>query len=192
MKFEKLNEIIPYAVGGKAKILKMSPYNGITLAMPGRHASETVPVGGDFVVMVDDDEMDWTVHQFTHNDIFNDLEYKYKEADDISELLVSNYLQVIWGEDPEKIEWERSDLPGIHPKTFLYAVQCLSVAEHRRYAQFEKQFGGRYLPFRFASGIVEGLWTATDAIEKQRMGRPGVEWLEKEKGTPVLTDELMK
>lgn len=183
--------MIPYAVGGKAKILRMQPYNAITLALPGRHASDTTPVGGDFVVMVDDDELNWTSHQFTHTDIFNDIEYKYKEARELADVLVADYYRVILGDDPETIEWERSDLPGIHPKTFLYAVQCLGVAEHRRYAKFENKFGGRFLPLRFATGITEGLWAAVDAIEKQRMGRPGVEWLEKEKGIPTITKELM-
>lgn len=188
MKFDKLHELIPYVVGGKQKVLTMHPYNAITLAMPGRHAKDTTPVGGDFVVMVDDDNMDWTRHQFTHTDLFQDLEIKYCQVSWHAETLMEDYLKVVRGESPAT--WIEGT-PGIHPQTFLYAVQCLAVAEHRRYSQHEAKFGGRYLPFRFGAGIVEGLWTATDAAERQRRGRPGVEWLEKDFGTPDLTKELM-
>ena len=192
MKFNKLHEMIPYVVGGKQKSLTMTPYNAITLAMPGRHAGDTDPVGGDFVVCVTDENKDWTLHQFTHTDLFNDLDEKAFALFDGTTHLMECYLKVIQGADPEKFDFEQGSYPGIHPQTFLYAVQCLAVAEHRRYARFEAQFGGRYLPFRFGAGIVEGLWTASDAAEKQRRGRPGVEWLEKDHGVPILTKELMQ
>ena len=194
MKFNKLHEMIPYVTGGKQKILTMHPYNAITLAMPGRHAKDTTPPGGDFVVMVDDDNMDWTRHQFTHSDIFLDLELKVRSDPEEAEFLMKRYGDIVLnGDDPEKMSVaDDHNLEGIHPQTFLYAVQCLAVAEHRRYARFEPQFGGRYLPFRFGTGIVEGQWSAGLAIERQRRGRPGVEWLEKQFGMPVLTKELMK
>ena len=190
MKFDKLNEMIPYVKGGKQKILSMYPYNAITLRMPGRHAGDTEPVGGDFVVCVDDESMDWIEHQFTHTDLFNDLESK-KSIEGLN--FMEDYLRVVRdGVDPEKIETSKYEyMNGVHPQTFLYAVQCLAVAEHRRYAKYEAKFGGRFLPFRFAAGIVEGLWTATDAADKQKRGRPGVEWLEKDFGVPALTKELM-
>lgn len=193
MKFDKLNDMIPYVIGGKQKILHMHPYNAITLALPGRHAKDTDPIGGDFVVMVDDETMDWTQHQFTHTDLFIDLQVK-TEYPGLSNILMEHYLAVVSeGFDPDKTDAEVMEpLPGIHPQTFLYAVQCLAVAEHRRYARFESKFGGRFLPFRFGAGIVEGLWTATDAAEKQKRGRPGVEWLEKDFGMPTLTKELMR
>lgn len=179
-------------MGGKQKILTMHPYNAITLAMPGRHAKDTTPLGGDFVVMVDDDTMDWTRHQFTHTDLFRDLDNKAIISPTLALDFVDLYRQIVQGADPEKMDSEPFEgLGGIHPVTFLRAVQCLAVAEHRRYAKFEAQWGGRYLPFRFSAGIVEGLWTAGDAIDRQRRGRPGVEWLEKDHGVPLLTKELM-
>lgn len=192
MNFDKLHEIIPYAKGGKAKILTMNPYNGITLALPGRHALDTTPVGGDFVVMVDDDTKDWTRHQFTHTDIFRDVQTRAASSASVDNEIMDCYLEIIQGADPNKYNLDKSGAATIHPQTFLYAVQCLAVAEHRRYAKYEDKFGGRYLPFRFAAGIAEGLWTATEAAEKQRRGRPGVEWLEKDHGTPELTKGLMK
>lgn len=196
MKFDTLNEVIPYVVGGKPKVLTMHPYNAITLAMPGRHAKDTDPVGGDFVVMVDDEDLDWTRHQFTHTDLFMDLQKKvdggpYLRHEPLR-FMEAYFGIVALGASPEKYDDERFEkLPGLHPLTFLYAVQCLAVAEHRRYARYESKFGGRFLPFRFGAGIVEGLWTAADAAEKQKKGRPGVEWLEKDFGTPDLTRELM-
>lgn len=195
MKFDKLNDMIPYVMGGKQKVLTMHPYNAITLAMPGRHAADTTPKGGDFVVMVDDDDKDWTRHQFTHTDLFQDLQTKrdsgvlgLKNAKDLMKM----YADVVTGKAPWDDlgtipEWKGT----LHPQTFLFAVQCLAVAEHRRYAQHEAKWGGRYLPFRFGAGIVEGLWTATDAAEKQRRGRPGVEWLERDHGMPWLTKDLI-
>lgn len=194
VKFDKLNDLIPYAKGGKPKVLTMQPYNGITLAMPGRHWDQTTPVGGDYVVMVDDYTKDWTKHQFTHDDIFRDIESKKNELPDEIDFLMRRYLDIVLnGDDPEKIDIGDDIVykESIHPKTLCYALQCLAVAEHRRYARFESKFGGRYLPFRFAAGIAEGLWTASDAIGKQKFGRPGVEQLEKEYGKPILTKELM-
>lgn len=193
MKFQKLHDMIPYAKGGKAKILSMHPYNGITLRLPGRHAADTTPVGGDFVVCVDDENMDWVEHQFTHTDLFNDMQGKHDAEPEFAQTLMEHYRRVVVeGYDPEKVEIVDYEGPGVHPKTFLYAVQCLAVAEHRRYAHFEAKFGGRYLPLRFSAGIVEGLWTATDAADKQKRGRPGVEWLEKDYGLPVLTKSLIQ
>jgi hypothetical protein len=195
MDFNKLNEMIPYCKGGKKHILTMHPYNGITLAMPGRHAEDTTPKGGDFVVMVDDEDKSWTRHQFTHADIFDDLNMRLLDNSLKVDDLMRLYLAVIQGADPEKFVELLSDFGRVglvHPSTFLYAVQCLAVAEHRRYHQYEAKFGGRYLPFRFGTGIVEGLWTAMDATQIQRRGRPGVEQLERTKGMPTLTKELMK
>jgi len=197
MRFEKLNEMIPYVVGGKSKILSMQPYNAVTLRLPGRHAKDTDPIGGDFVVMVDDDNMGWTAHQFTHTDIFKDFEVKADESPNGARDFMEFYLTVIQGADPSKIAPDTEyvfDLLawwGVHPVTLIHALQCLAVAEHRRYAKFEAKFGGRYLPFRFAAGIVEGLWDEKAATGMQKRGRPGVEILEKVNGTPVLTKELM-
>lgn len=191
MKFADLHESLPLVRYGKLKSLTTEPYKGVTLAFPGRHAEETSPRGGDFVVMVTDAGMKWKRHQFKHDDIFNDVEVKY-EADLPTELdlFMRNYLEVVAiGTDPAKLVHPVS-LPGINVKTFMDAIQCLAVAEHRRYAQHEPKFGGRFLPFRFASGIAEGLWTANDAIKNQRFGRPAVERLEKNKGVPVLTQKL--
>lgn len=197
MNFKKLNEMIPYCKGGKKHILTMQPYNGITLALPGRHAEDTTPKGGDFVVMVDDENMDWTRHQFTHIDLFQDLERKVAGSNKFINTvgdLAKEYLVVIKGAAPTTNVWTDTAAwnDSLHPQTFLYAVQCLAVAEHRRYHQHEAKFGGRFLPFRFAAGIVEGKWTAMDAAQVQRRGRPGVEQLERLNGMPEITKELMK
>lgn len=188
MDFNELHALIPYAKGGKEKILKMHPYEHVTLALPGRHAEQTVPKGGDFVVMVTDPAFRIPEHQFTHQDIFSDV-----MARDDSEDMMIDYLRIIQGGDPDESGHWTHPVGTITTLTFLRAVQCLAVAEHRRYAKFENKFGGRYLPFRAAAGIAEGLWTAGEASERTRKaGRIGVEWLESERGVPKLTAQLMQ
>jgi hypothetical protein len=190
MDFATLNKLIPHALGEKLHVLSMSPYNAITLSMPGRHQKDTAIPGGDFVVMVDDTDLGWVKHQFTHDDLFADIELKSQIGKDgLAKSLMEDYAKVVFGADPEVIRWT-SHLPGLHPQTFLYAVQCLAVAEHRRYGQHEARGGGRYLPARFSSGIVEGLWTAADCKTVQRRGRPGVEMLENLHGKPTTLKEL--
>jgi hypothetical protein len=197
MDFKTLHETIPHAMGKKLHVLTMKPYKNITLALPGRHQRDTEVIGGDFVVMVTDAGMRWRNHQFTHVDLFSDLQKKKDQlptgASFVMELdgFMSLYLDIIKGHEADYGLGQTSFTEGtLHPQTFLYAVQCLAVAEHRRYAKFERQYGGRYLPFRFGAGIVEGLWTDKDAAQQMRRGRPGVEQLERERGVPILTKEL--
>lgn len=196
MKFEDLHEWVPTIVEGKIHSVELEPYPGITLAMPGRHRHDTPIPGQDFVVMVTDDTTGWNKHQFTHGDIFIDLEHRPFSSALRSTDLMHDYLRVVkYGMDPA-LAFSANSSSGlgnlISPLLFLQAVQCLAVAEHRRYARYESQYGGRYLPFRYGAGIEEGLWTAAQAIDKQKKGRPGVEWLEREHGVPFLTRELMR
>ena len=190
LKFEKLNDTIPYAIGGKVKSLVMEPYDGVFLAMPGRHADQTTPKGGDFVVMVTDPIIGWNRHQFTHDDIFRLIEDHPGTCS--RNVVLAAYLKVVTGADPDKVQSMSGQFGHVlENKRFLHAMQCLAVAEHRRYAHYEEQFGGRFLPFRFAAGIGEELWTANDAIKVQKYGRPAVERLEKKHGVPALTAKLM-
>ena len=142
---------------------------------------------------VTDPNIGWKKHQFTHGDIFIDLEAKRAHSDVFTDVLMEHYRRVVVeGFDPDKIDVVDYTGPGVEPNLFLRAVQALAVAEHRRYAKFEPKFGGRFLPYRFGAGIAEGLWTAGHAIDKQKKGRPGVEMLERLHGTPYLTRELMR
>ena len=192
MNFKELQDLIPYAKGGKLKSLTMQPYDGVTLAMPGRHWKDTTPVGGDFVVMIDTPVL--KKHQFKHDDIFEDFEIKKTSSPGRIDDFTEAYLDIILGVDPVKYDgrFDCFHTSGINPYLFLRAVQCLAVAEHRRYARFEPQFGGRYLPYRFAAGIVAAEWTAQDAIGMQKLGRPGVESLEKKYGLPKWTEQLFE
>lgn len=196
MDFDTLHATVPYVTDGKLKSIKVYPYDGITLALPGRHADQTSPPGGDFVVMVTDPLLGWDEHQFTHGDIFVDLSNKSFDLPNATCDLMKMYCDVILGADPETVEAEFTEGifegRGVDPHLFLRAVQCLAVAEHRRYARYENMFGGRFLPFRFAAGIVEDLWTDAQAIEVQKKGRPGVERLERENGVPKLTRKLVR
>jgi hypothetical protein len=195
MNFEELKELVPYATGPKNHVLTMSPYDGITLALPGRHQYDTTPNGGDFVVMVTDPNVDWILHQFTHEDLFVDIDLKTCEDPPYAGRLMKQYARVVYsGEDPLSFKWDGVP-PGwkamtVDPVRFLCAVQCLALAEHRRYPQFESKGGGRYLPARFAAGIVYKYWTWEDARNVQRKGRPGVEMLEKFNGKPPSLKEL--
>lgn len=191
MNFTELNEIVPFARYGKAKSLSMSPFNGVTLLLPGRHAEDTSPKGGDFCVCIDDEKKKWTRHQFTHTDIFRDIEAKSKVDPCLTNELMADYVGIVHNDEHVPLWADRKGLPGVHPQTFLYGVLSLAVAEYRRYARFESKFGGRYLPLRFAAGITEGRWDASQAAEKQKKGRPGVEWLEKDYGVPGHTSDLM-
>ena len=192
MDFNTLNETIPYAKGGKEKVLRYSPYPNITLAMPGRHALDTVPVGGDFVVMVTDPVFKSVDHQFTHTDLFKDVEKRSSSEYEGDKYIMGNYLSIVQGSDPNDCHMPPCKVGSMSQETFYYAVQCLAVAEHRRYAKYESKFGGRFLPFRFAAGIAQGLWSAADAANLQKKGRPGVEILERQYGVPTLTKELME
>jgi hypothetical protein len=197
MNFKELHNTIPFCKGGKEKVLRYSPYPNVTIAMPGRHAEQTVPKGGDFVVMVTSDPFATIDHQFTHTDIFKIVEEKFKVSPQRTKYLMADYYRVICGEEVDlpfnkRVKTISKYFDTMDDEIFLNAVQCLAVAEHRRYAQFEPKWGGRYLPFRFAAGIAEGLWSAADAANLQKKGRIGVEILEKTHGVPAFTKELMK
>lgn len=196
MKFDELNESIPYVVGGKKHILSTCPYDGVTLRMPGRHENDTEKPGGDFVVEVTDDCTSWESKQFTHQHIFEDFESKAELDPESAKKLMQFYAAIVLeGLDPDDyykyvgvtVEvWEGT----LTVSTMTAALQCLAVAEHRRYARYEARMGGRFLPARFAAGIVYGHWTADDAKMVVRKGRPGVEMLERLNGKPPTIQEL--
>lgn len=195
MNFEQLNEMIPYVTGGKEKILSMSPYSGVTLRMPGRHQNDTETPGGDFVVEITDDTTNWESKQFTHAQIFEDFQSKVDLDAEPAKKLMQLYAKVVLGEDPDDLykygmpfskDWEGT----VRAETLLCALQCLAVAEHRRYAKYEAKMGGRFLPARFVAGIIYGHWTDEDAIIIVRKGRPGVEMLERLNGKPPTLQEL--
>lgn len=191
MDFKKLHETLPYVTGGKKHVLEYSPYNAVTLYFPGRHANDTDPVGGDFVVTVTDEELGWVAHQFTHGDIFQQVETYRLDSSTTGKEMMEAYFDIVHkGTDPSKYDLHRSIGGVLHPQTFLYAVQCLAVAEHRRYAKHEAKLGGRYLPYRFAVGIFNSQWNAADAVAMQRRGRPGVEILEKQAGIKFSVEAL--
>ena len=191
MKFEELNKTIPYVVGGQKHILSMEPYDGVTLRMPGRHEKDTEILGGDFVEITDD-TTSWESRQFTHQHIFDDFQDKADLDVERAEELMGIYAKVVFGDDPEDYRiptgpaWDGT----VNPERLMSALQCLAVAEHRRYARYEAKMGGRFLPARFTAGIVYGLWTADDAKMVVRKGRPGVEMLERLNGKPPTLQEL--
>lgn len=191
MDFATLHETLPYVIGKKEHVLEYRPYPGVTLKFPGKHQADTDPPGGDFVVCVTDIGKGWIDHQFTHTDLFAEFERRIKFHHKSVPFMI-NYAKVVkQGIDPADSKYYHGVIgPGdlLNDKILLCALQCLAVAEHRRYAKFESKGGGRYLPARFASGIVLGAWTAADAAGLQKKGRPGVEMLEKSNGVRTLDE----
>lgn len=197
MDFNTLHETLPYVIGKKEYVVDHRPYSGVKLSFPGRHQLDTEPRGGDFVVIVTCKSIGWNHHSFTHQDIFNDIQAKYDIDPVEADRLVTEYAKVVHGADPDEFPkryvdgWDKT----LDQTILLRAAQCLAVAEHRRYKKFESKGGGRFLPVRFITGIVEGLWTAEDAKKWQRKGRPGLDALISIHGAPVplekrvLTDE---
>lgn len=193
MKFDELHSKIPYVTGSVNHVLMMTPYDGVTIRMPGRHQLDTSPIGGDMVVEITDDTTSWESKQFTHQHIFEDFQDKTDLNEEAAKNLMQHYARVVLeGVDVDRLivftpeEWQGT----INPAILLAALQCLAVAEHRRYARYEAKMGGRFLPARFAAGIVYGLWTADDAKMVVRKGRPGVEMLERLNGKPPTLQEL--
>lgn len=196
MIFDELNNRIPYVTGGIKHILSTSPYDGVILRMPGRHENDTEKPGGDFVVEITDDITNWGAKQFTHQDIFDDFQDKTDADADAAKKLMQFYAAIVLhGADPDDYykhvgiaveAWKGT----VSVSTLVAALQCLAVAEHRRYARYEAKMGGRFLPARFAAGIVYGQWTSDDAKLVVRKGRPGVEMLERLHGKPPSLQEL--
>ena len=186
--FDELQDEIPFVRFGGKHALSATLYPGVKILMPGKHAEETTPKGGDAVVCVSDYGLSWKEHPFTHADIFYDVESKYRASPEQTAELMRHYKGVVLG---ERLQMVDLFLPGINPNVFLSAVQVLSVIEHRRYAIHESRFGGRFLPLRFTFGIAEGLWSAQQCARLQKYGRPAVEGLERDFGLPTLTKELI-
>lgn len=185
----ELNQDIPYVEGNILHVVGTEIYPGISISMPGKHQKETTPPGGDAVIMITDLSMGWQEHKFRHDDFFKDIEIKFECSPEQTQALMNNYLSIL---KKNRLFVEEYRLPGVQPHLCLYSWQVLAVIEHRRYRQYESQWGGMYLFPRFAFGIAQGLWTAADAAGLQRKGRPGVEMLERKYGTPELTKELMQ
>jgi hypothetical protein len=185
----ELNKDIPFVIGKELHVLGTEIYPGVSILMPGKHQNETVPLGGDAVITITDLSVGWVDRKFSHTDFFKDAEEKriYDEAQ--TETLMREYLSIL---QMNPLQVGQYSLPGVQPHICLAAWQVLAVTEHRRYKQWEKQWGGMYLFSRFIFGIAEGLWTAADAANLQKKGRIGVEILENEHGTPFLTKELIK
>lgn len=184
----ELNQDIPFVLGEQLHVVGTEVYPGVNIMMPGKHQKETSPIGGDAVITITDLSMGWTEHKFSHTEFFQDIELKTQYSQEQTMDMMYQYLEIL---KMGRLIIGEYSLPGIQPHLCLYSWQVLAVIEHRRYKQFEKQWGGMFLFPRFAFGIAEGIWTAADASNLQRKGRPGVEILEKQNGLPKVTKKLM-
>lgn len=193
MKFDELHAFLPYVTQGDLHTDEYLIYDNVRVKFPGRHAMDTVPPGGDFVVEVNCDNAGWNWKQFTHGDIFKDVELKTTyNSNFMQSWFAPNLCQIVLGESIPTVPADEGKLPGVRTATLLEASQALAVAEHRRYHQYEANGGGRFLPVRFTLGIIFGYWTATEAAKVQRRGAHGLRELTKEFGNPPTVKRLAK
>lgn len=193
MRFDELHAFLPYVTEGDKHSEVYDVYDNVRCKFPGKHAMDTDPVGGDFVVEVNCSNAGWSWKQFTHIDIFKDIEEKTKRRPRSMQTWFAPALSsVVMGEEIPEVSVGASLYPGVKMKTLLQASQALAVAEHRRYHRFEKNGGGRFLPVRFANGIIFGHWTAEQAAKVQRRGSHGLRELTKEFGNPPTIKRLIK
>lgn len=195
MNFEELNEHIPFVKGVKlhtvtTQVAKTDDWQ-VIVKSPGKY--QNVTGGGDFVVILHAPEAGWKWHRFTHIDLFKDIEAKvHGDTNFMQEQFAPSLANVIYDkQDPMRQPLFGSTLTGIPVRGLLVASQALALAEHRRYKQYEANGGGRFLPARFALGIVFGKWTALDAASLQLRGTPGLLQLEKLHGTPPRLKALV-
>lgn len=195
MLFDEVHALIPYVTEGELHSQQMDIYPNVRIKQPGRHAQDTVPLGGDFVVEVNCDTAKWDWHQFTHTDIFKDVESKTSVDPALMQQKVAPVLSdiVLNGVDPTTQDESFSlyELPGLFLPTLFETTQLLAVAEHRRYFMYEKNGGGRFLPLRFAVGIMYGYWTAAEATKVQRRGSHGLRELYKAHGAPPTIKRIL-
>lgn len=195
MLFDELHAMVPYEHEGPVHANSLQVYPDVRVKFPGKHALDTDPVGGDFLVEVNCANAQWVWKQFTHGDIFKDIEDKTMfDPSFMAERGIVEVAHVVKGNKGigSGIPWHAVKLPGLRYKTLLQASQALAVAEHRRYHRYEKNGGGRFLPLRFAIGIVYGFWTADEAIAVQRRGVHGLRELQKEHGNPPTVHAILK
>jgi hypothetical protein len=185
MRFDELNTHIPYiSPPGKLHsfetIIASGPDWNVSVGQPGKYWDKTDIPGGDGVVMVTDSNIDWKGRKFRHDHLFDDVEVK-TQADAhymrqrfswaLAKILLDNA-------DAETILQTVLPLPGLNMTCLLVAGQTLALMEHRRYADFEKSGGGRYLPARFALGVIYESWSSKQAAQQMYRGSTGLKILE--------------
>ena len=199
MRLTELENRIPYrVVSDTLSIHSVScqPYPGIRLDLPGKYWDKTRPLGGDFLVRVTAHEVNWNAHSFRHVELFADIERRRQSdqktgASRALELLDA-YFHVVNGEDPDSFHHLEQVPNTLAPLTFLRAVQCLALAEHRRYGLLSSRGGGKWLPWRFTHGIAHGHWTANQVAQVEKNGITGLVNIEGDRGMPEELRRLLK
>ena len=205
MDWDELGRHIPWISGAGRRLYeeKTPVYDGegwmVAVSQPGKEWNRTTPPGGDFAIRihapadVSPTGRSWEARTFTHIDLFLDVEAKTRFDSGFARETVGRGLAaIVRGEDPMGLTLRRPGAPpGLPIRALLCASQCLALCEHRRYKKFEP-LGGRYLPARFALGIVFDLWTAGQAADVVWDGRRGLERLRAAVGRsePALEEVL--
>lgn len=175
MKFDKLNDLIPKVPADKDRLHEETMYIGggygwsVRVKWPGKHKESS----GDFVVETLSEATWDDYHQFTHHDLFKDVEAKYQADPDYVLNWLIHVLGVVKGTSaPRQLSVGPSYLPGIHIDALTHSIQALTVCEYRRFPQGDVRGGGRYLPINFMLAILGGFLTMEEAEKGMRRGWP--------------------
>lgn len=181
MRFDKLNEWIPAVPADKDNLHKHTIYVAggydwsVRVKWPGKHKTSS----GDFVVETLSKPVWNRHHQFTHGDLFKDVESKHRADPEWTQPWLEDVLPMVDGKvHPARLRPLASELPGIHVDALTASLLPLVVCEFRRFPQGDVRGGGRYLPINYMLAILQGYWTPDEASKLMRKGFPSLRDLE--------------
>jgi len=147
----------------------------VCVAQPGKYWERTA--GGDFLVRVSSRAVRWEARPFTLNDLFEDIASKLPAPMSERLRLAADLVWVVSeGRDPMSLTDRKRSYPGLEHGALLTAQQCLALAEHRRFEEFEPE-GGKNLALRYSLGILFGKWEVGAVMEASLHGRHGLRLL---------------
>ena len=218
VQWDQLDKKVRYLIvlrgqGVRTDVLNRAGPLKVWLEQPGKHFKTHPMPGGDFKVWLQSARTGNKKRGVTFTDLFEDAAAKREWADATGEdarAVLRAIHHAMWrivldGADPKEAEVELrrfvgrtatrliGQAPGYELPLLLTALQCLALAEYRRYQAHETEGGGRYLMPRAISGVLYGNWTpdearpvtkTTDRVSGRLGGRPALEELEARYGRP--------
>lgn len=159
----------------------------VAVSLPGKYWDRTQPQGGDFVVQVSTQvDTPRSPRWITHADLLWDFQAKRDSDPRAAATAILPLLAAVVqeGADPEVLASRAMHLdpPGLPLVISLVASQCIAMCEYRRFGSAEWAGGGRFLPARFATGILVGRWLAEAAVDHEKAGLTGLRDLRRVSG----------